>query len=635
MTASEMTKVFHEGLLFDTLLKTSADKIYFKDRKSRFIRCSQSLIAWLGVNDESELWGKSDFDFFSSEHSSQAYWDEQQIMATGQPLLDFEEKETFEDGSERWVVTSKWPLFDANNQIIGTFGISHDITDKKKVEQSLQSKQIFMANMSHEIRTPLNAILGLSTLLEKTPLTNIQRDYLRTLTRSGENLLVIINDILDVSKIESGKLTLETIGLRLDDLVKTTITAFQPKADEKNIQLKWSIDPRLSKVHLSDPVRISQILNNLVSNAIKFTHQGYVAVDCTLEDKRGKDEVVRFTVTDTGIGMNDTTRIFNSFEQENNTITRQYGGTGLGLSICNQLAHQFKGNIQVRSVHGKGTTFTVTLPLLTGTDADAPLNDDTIPSSRDTLKGRRILVVDDMEINCFIAKKYLELAGMTVDTADGGKTAIQKLQRESYDLILMDMHMPDMDGISTTKYIRNAMHLAVPIIALTASVLRTEEEACRKAGMNDFLSKPIDEAMLVQKIESLLFTLPAVTSNNTPDQNNTDTLPGYSIAPILNLSRGDKAIHDELLCRFIYTISNQLQDIRQHMSNGDLHLIRDSMHSLKSPVSFLNVSAALAIIREIENSKADINRPQLQSCIARLEHILRHLVEKLKHERLH
>ncbi len=366
MTTAENAKMFPENLLFDMLLKTSPDKIYFKDRKSRFVRCSHNMAVWLGAGHESDLWGKTDFDFFSAEHSTQAYWDEQQIMATGKPLLNFEEKETFEDGSERWVLTSKWPLFDAHHQVIGTFGISHDITDKKKVEQSLLSRQTFMANMSHEIRTPINAILGLSTLLQKTSLSNVQHDYLNTLTRSGENLLVIINDILDVSKIESGKLTLETIGFRLDDVVNTSLKGFHQKAEEKNIQLKWSVDPRLSKVHLSDPVRISQILNNLVSNAVKFTHQGYVAVDCTLEENRGKDEVVRISVTDTGIGMNDTSNIFNSYEQENSTITRKYGGTGLGLSICNQLTREFKGNIQVRSIHGKGTTFTITLPLLVG-----------------------------------------------------------------------------------------------------------------------------------------------------------------------------------------------------------------------------------------------------------------------------
>jgi|GEM_PF-2415214 len=637
MTTADNTKTFPENQLFDMLLLTSPDKIYFKDRKSRFIRCSHSLAVWLGANHESELWGKTDFDFFSAEHSTQAYWDEQQIMATGLPLLNFEERETFEDGSDRWVVTSKWPLFDAHQQIIGTFGVSHDITDKKKVEQSLQSKQTFMANMSHEIRTPINAILGLSTLLQKTSLSNVQRDYLNTLTRSGENLLVIINDILDVSKIESGKLTLETIGLRLDDVINIVLKGFRQKAEEKNIQIKWSVDPRLSKVHLSDPVRISQILNNLVSNAVKFTDHGYVAVDCTLEEKREKDEVVRISVTDTGIGMNDTSNIFNCYEQEDNTVTRKYGGTGLGLSICNQLTREFKGNLQVKSVHGKGTTFIVTLPLLVGKETDVAANSDTLVPSPLSLKGKRILVVDDVEINCFITRKYLELASISVDTADSGSSAIQKLQHETFDLVLMDMQMPEMDGISATKYIRNTLRLDVPIVALTANVMNAEEEACRKAGMNDFLTKPIDEVTLFQKIESLLRN----SHNNQTDnnvqpmpQNNAGFFPEYSLDAIRNLSSGDKDAHNDLLCKIIYTISNQLQDIRFHAGAGDLHLIHDSLHSLKSPLSFLNVPSALTIIRDLESKQFEHNRPRLQSNIARLEHILKHLLEKLKHERL-
>ncbi|MBT1689956.1 PAS domain-containing hybrid sensor histidine kinase/response regulator [Dawidia soli] len=628
MDTADYSKAYFSGdMLFDILLKTTPDQIYFKDRNSRFLRCSQKQATWLGATNEEELWGKTDFDFFSAEHSNRAFFDEQQIIATGIPLINIEERETFEDGSSRWITTSKWPLLNDRQEILGTFGVSRDITDKKKAEHALRAKQTFMANMSHEIRTPMNAILGLSKLLMKTSLDNTQRDYLQTIVSSGQNLLVIINDILDVSKIESGKLRFEKIGMKLEQLVTMTIAGFQQKAEEKGIALKYSIDPRISPVHLSDPVRIGQVLNNLVSNATKFTDKGYVSVTCSLVEKNEDVEVVQFTVSDTGIGMNDTSRIFNSFEQENNTVTRKYGGTGLGLAICSQLVNQFHGTIDVKSLHGRGTTFTVVLPLQVGCESDIARHDDAL-HSHEVLAGKRVLVVDDVEINTFLAKMFLESWKATVDTAHNGHMAIQKIKNYPYDIVLMDMQMPEMDGLTATRYIRTTLRNDLPIIALTANALKEEEEACLEAGMNDFLAKPFEDTVLLRKILRLLqlrCDAVAAAMVTTPA-----TEGRYSLDQLIRLSDGDQAVYQELLGKFLKGIPQHVQEIKDYARLNDLPSLRHKAHSLKSPVSFLCIPAAVAILQELEKGSLEHDPEKHQISIAQLDELLTGIVEELK-----
>jgi two-component system, sensor histidine kinase len=629
MDTADFNKAYFSGnVLFDILLKTTPDQIYFKDRNSRFLRCSQKQATWLGATNEEELWGKTDFDFFSAEHSNQAFFDEQRIIATGIPLINIEERETFEDGSSRWITTSKWPLLNERQEVLGTFGVSRDITDKKKAEHALRAKQTFMANMSHEIRTPMNAILGLSKLLMKTTLDKTQRDYLHTIVSSGQNLLVIINDILDVSKIESGKLRFEKIGMKLEQLLTMTIAGFHQKAEEKNIALKYSIDPRISPVHLSDPVRIGQILNNLVSNATKFTDKGYVSVTCSLVEKNEDVEVIQFNVSDTGIGMNDTSRIFDSFEQENNAVTRKYGGTGLGLAICSQLISQFHGTIDVKSVHGRGTTFTVVLPLQVGAESDIARHDDDIHMD-EALAGKRVLVVDDVEINTFLAKMFLEGWKATVDTAHNGHAAIQKIKNYPYDIVLMDMQMPEMDGLTATRYIRTTLRNDLPIIALTANALKEEEDACLAAGMSDFLAKPFEEMVLLRKILRLLQlrcdTVAASIVATVPTED-----ARYSLDQLIRLSDGDQSVYQELLGKFLKGIPQHVEEIKEYAQANDLASLRHKAHSLKSPVSFLRIPEALAILQELEKGSLEYDLEKHQNSIVQLDELLSGIMEELK-----
>jgi PAS domain S-box-containing protein len=621
---------FPADILLDRMLELTPDHVYFKDRKSRFVRTSAQHARWLGCPDEEQLWGKTDFDFFSTEHSTQAFSDEQQIMETGKPMLDYEEKETFEDGSERWVKTSKWPLLNASGQIIGTFGISHDITDKKEVEKQLRIKQVFMADMSHEIRTPMNAIMGLSKLLRESELDDTQREYINTIVQSGENLLVILNDILDLSRIESGKLRFEKIGISLPEIMSNAVTVFKQKAREKNIRLDFHIESTLARVHLSDPIRISQILINLVSNAIKFTHNGYVEVTCSLIGRQKNNELVQINVTDTGIGIADTSRIFESFEQETKSTTRHYGGTGLGLSICQKLVQLLSGSIVVHSMPGAGTVFQVVLPLEVGEESDLVAAGKAAPESGAVaIEDVRVLVVDDVSLNTFVVKQMLKGTGATLMQVSGGKEAIEMLRTERFDIILMDMQMPGMDGLETTRIIRKELRLATPIIALTASAQSGEDTKCRAAGMDDFLLKPFEKAVLLQKIAAL------ISFNVASDTGQAFELPqalpddDFSLEQVLRLSAGDHHIRQELLSKITNSTHTLLNDIRGSAARQQWPELRRSAHGLKSAVNFLSVKAAQPLLLDLEAGRHESDISRLNEAVSNLEAILLGVLKKI------
>lgn len=384
------------------------------------------------------------------------------------------------------------------------------LAEKIRAEQSEKFKQQFLANMSHEIRTPMNSVIGLTNLLIKTELNEQQRKYLNVIKKSSENLLVIINDILDLSKIEAGKMDFEKIPFSLEDLSETLYHTLLFKAEDKKLFFKINIDPGTPKMILGDPTRLNQILINISGNAIKFTESGGVTVDIKQINQQGNVSMIQFTVTDTGIGITEENigKIFESFSQASSDTTRKFGGTGLGLTISKQLVELQGGNIHVKSILGKGTSFIFTIPYQvadatnSGSDKD---NKDNIDPAQ--LTGMKILLAEDNPFNQMVAVDTLGdiIKDLMIEIAGNGKEAVEKLQEGNYDVVLMDIQMPEMDGFEATRTIRQ---LPTPksetaIMAMTANVTAEEVAKCFEVGMDAYISKPFETQDLVNKLGKL------------------------------------------------------------------------------------------------------------------------------------
>lgn len=378
-------------------------------------------------------------------------------------------------------------------------------TTLEELKHTQQFRDRFLANMSHEIRTPMNAIVGLTNLLVNSPLNEQQTKYLQVIKKSGDNLIVIINDILDLSKIEAGKMELEKVSYALHQALENVRTILEIKAVEKGVALELSIDPNVPEFVVSDETRLTQILINLTGNAIKFTETGLVKIHVEQEKLEGNIASICFSVQDSGIGIPEDKleKIFESFGQASSDTTRKYGGTGLGLNISKQLVELYGGKLQVKSIVNKGSTFYFTIPM----EVSQPPKIEVAEGKMDEteLSQLRILLVEDNLFNQMVAQDTLEVLfpGCQIDLAVDGKAAIALASSHVYSIILMDIRLPDLDGFEVTKFIRNELDHplnTVPICAMTASVSKERIEECYSAGMNDYMYKPFREEDLRQKV---------------------------------------------------------------------------------------------------------------------------------------
>ncbi|WP_373481870.1 ATP-binding protein [Acetobacterium sp.] len=483
----------------------------------------------LGLNNKfSRLYGPdteayinrnlSEFPYMSKADFREYCQMKEEAMSTGRPAV---RQTSFlsANGKEKFVLYSLNVYYLANGRVGGFLGVFTDISEIKEKEKELEialqnanaateAKSLFLANMSHEIRTPMNAILGMSHLVMQTELDARQEDYVNKIHGAATALLGIINDILDFSKIESGKLGMETIDFNLEKVIDDTILLFAEKAAARKLEFLVDVPADLPRWYQGDPLRLGQVLTNLVGNAVKFTSAGTIRVTISLEESRENQHLLKFSVRDTGIGIapNNLERLFEPFTQNDNSITRHYGGTGLGLSISRNLVELMGGNLWAESDLGVGSTFSFTVWLGKSPIAEKAVIDVLYhpeDNSLASLAGLKILVAEDNPVNRQIAEELLRQEGALVDSVENGAAALKRINdakaRDDYDLILMDLQMPVMDGFEATRKIR-IINRDIPILAMTARTMADERDECLINGMNDHISKPIDPLLLYHMI---------------------------------------------------------------------------------------------------------------------------------------
>ena len=515
-----------------SLIEASRDPLVTISPEGKITDMNEATANIVGMMRE-ELIGSDFFDYFTDQQMAQDVY--QKVFEKGS-VADAPLTLRNVNGKLTDVLFNGSVYKDDIGNVLGVVIVARDVTEQKRIateliearifaelateiaeeekrnaedatliaENAVKSKQQFLSNMSHEIRTPMNAIIGFTKVVLKTDLNEKQKEYLSAIKLSGDALIVLINDILDLAKVDSGKMSFEQVPFKLAASISAMLHVFETKIQEKNLELVTEYDTNIPKVLLGDPVRLHQIILNLVSNAIKFTSKGKITVRVHLLDEDEGSCTVEFAISDTGIGIDEAKidNIFDNFQQATSGTSRLYGGTGLGLAIVKQLVEPQGGTVSVKSKIDEGSTFSFTLRFQK-TNSDAQLETEIVELETET-KNIKVLVVEDMPLNQLLMKTLLDDFGFERDIADNGKIAIEKLQTDSYDIILMDLQMPVMNGFEATEYIRNTMYSKIPIIALTADVTTVDLAKCKSVGMNDYIAKPVDERILYSKIVSLV-----------------------------------------------------------------------------------------------------------------------------------
>jgi len=480
-----------------------------------------------------KLTGTDFFDYFTEPQKAREVYKE--VFAKGS-VADSPLTLRHKDGKLTDVLFNGSVYKDDRGNVLGVVIVARDVTDQKRIatelieakefaelatgiaeeakskaesatriaEDAVKAKQQFLSNMSHEIRIPMNSIIGFTKVVLKTDLSAKQKEYLTAIKISGDALIVLLNDILDLAKVDAGKMIFEQIAFNMATSVSAMLHLFETKIQEKNLELVKEYDNKIPEVLVGDPVRLHQIILNLVSNAVKFTTKGKITVSVHLLNEDEEKLMIEFAVTDTGIGIakEKIEHIFENFQQASSDTARLYGGTGLGLAIVKQLVEAQGGTIIVKSKLKEGSTFSFILSFQK-TKAEAELETETFEVD-EGVKNIKVLVVEDSALNQLLMKTLLDDFELEHDIAANGKLAIEMLKNKSYDVVLMDLQMPEMNGFEATGYIRNQMKSNIPIIALTADVTTADLQKCTAVGMNDYISKPVDERLLYGKIVDLL-----------------------------------------------------------------------------------------------------------------------------------
>ena len=636
-----------------SLIEASLDPLVTISAQGKITDMNEALANITGITRE-KLTGTDFFDYFTEPQKAREVY--QEVFAKGS-VADSPLTLRHKEGKLTDVLFNGSVYKDDRGNVLGVVVVARDITVQKRIatelteaivfaelttgiaeeakikaesatliaENAVRSKQQFLSNMSHEIRTPMNAIIGFTKVLLKTELTAKQKEYLTAIKMSGDALIVLINDILDLAKVDAGKMIFEQIAFKMATSVSAMLHVFEIKIQEKNLKLIKKYDNRIPKVVVGDPVRLHQIILNLVSNAVKFTTEGEITISVQLLNEDEEKVVIEFTITDTGIGIpeNRIEHIFENFQQASSDTARLYGGTGLGLAIAKQLVETQGGTITVKSKLGEGSTFSFILPFLK-TKAEAESETETLELYQE-VKDIKVLVVEDIPLNQLLMKTLLDDFGFEHDIAGTGKTAIEKLKNKSYDIILMDLQMPEMNGFEAARFIRNQMNSQIPIIALTADVTTADLEKCKAVGMNDYISKPVDERLLYDKIVDLLKkpTLLAVARSKCVD-----------LTFLKKRTKGNRELMMEMIELYREQTPPLVIKMKQSLHNKDWDSLHSAVHKIIPSFSIMGIHKDFEnIAKKIqEYSSTQQHLDEVQELVAQVNNVCTQACEELEEE---
>ncbi len=567
------------------------------------ILCANQSFMDMSGYSEADVVGDKYHKFMASPNGIALVSSKQQLRAQG-TSDNYELEVRNKAGETRWWLVSGAPNYNDRGELVGSIGILLDITDQKEMETELAiaktraeqasvAKEAFLANMSHEIRTPLNAIIGMIRELGREKLSSQQQDYLGHMETAARHLLSIVNSILDISKIEAGELELDEHDFSLEALVANIESILHIKAAGKQLQLSCDLDPGVWPAHLGDSARIRQVLINLLDNAIKFTHEGSVRLRVKVVGEADDRQHLEITIRDSGIGMEaDYLRhIFAKFSQAEKSTSRRFGGTGLGMSITKEILKLMGGTISVTSQQGQGTTVVIDLALGKGVVdrlSGPAASDDGL------LEGARLLLVEDNVMNRFIARKSLSHFGCQVDEAENGRLALELLREGQYDLILMDIQMPELDGVETTKIIRQELNLDIPIIAITANAFKQDIDRYLGIGMNDYVTKPFEERLLVETLARHLHPRPPLPIPQPADH--------YDLSELEALSRGDAEFVRSMVKVFVAYTPATLRELKAALACRDYPTLARAAHRIKPSIESMGIVQLKGVARDIELS---------------------------------
>ncbi len=603
-----------------SLIEASRDPLVTINTEGKITDMNNATVNIIGMSRE-KLTGTDFFNYFTEPQKAREVY--QEVFAKGS-VADSPLTLCHKDGKLTDVLFNGSVYKDDMGNVLGVVIVARDITNQKlfenelieaksnaeratqKAEESTKLKEAFLANMSHEIRTPMNAIIGFTDLLLKKNLGEQENDFVRTIKMSGETLLGIINDVLDVSKIESGSMAFEESPLNIKYLFTSFNMMFSQKAKQKNLNLSFECDNNVPDMLLGDPARLSQILINLVGNALKFTPKGNIIVLAKTLSEENDIVQIEISVADTGIGISEVQQqhIFERFRQAESHTTRHYGGTGLGLSIARQLVELQGGLLTVKSKEGKGSVFSFVLPFKKSKENQMIFGKVNVDINTDELSELNVLIVEDNPINIKFVMILFSEYGIKTDIAENGKLAIEKIKNNQYDLVLMDIEMPEMNGYEAATAIRKDLKNNIPIIAMTAHAMAGEREKCLKLGMNDYVSKPIDTDLLFKK---MLF----VTSCSKKTLTMESKEKVIDLCYLFKSVSGKKEPMLELIQIFLDQIPADIALINEAVIKADYLKIKQISHRMKSTVSVMGISKLNPVLQQMEDLGAaatDINK---------------------------